>query len=74
MTDSRKIVNSKEIIENENPIKVINIVEKLLDLNKEENGRGRPSELATRLKILTPEQTLERLPIALAQAKLGNIS
>ena len=74
MTDSRKIVNSKEIIENENPIKVINIVEKFLDLNKQENGRGRPSELATRLKILTPEQTLERLPIALAQAKLGNIS
>ena len=74
MTDSRKIVNSKEIIENENPIKVINIVEKFLDLNKQENGRGRPSKLETRLKILTPEQTFERLPIALAQAKLGNIS
>ena len=26
------------------------------------------------LKILTPKQMLQRLPIALAQAKVGNIS
>ena len=29
---------------------------------------------ATELKILTPKQMLQRLPIALAQVKAGNIS
>ena len=31
-----------------------------------------PSDLAKRLKILTPKQMLQRLPIALAQVKAGN--
>ena len=31
-------------------------------------------DLATPLKILTPKQMLERLPLALAQAKAGNTS
>ena len=30
-----------------------------------------PSDLATRLKILSPKQMLQRLPIALAQVKAG---
>ena len=33
-----------------------------------------PSNLAKRLKILTPKQMLQRLPIALAQVKAGNTS
>ena len=33
-----------------------------------------PSDLAMRLKILSPKQMLQRLPIALAQAKAGNTS
>ena len=41
---------------------------------KETQGKGRPSNLATRLQILTPKQMLERLSIALAQVKIGNTS
>ena len=32
---------------------------------KEKQGKGRPLDLATQLKILTPKQMLRRLPIAL---------
>ena len=35
-------------------------------------GAGRPSDLATQLKILTPKQMFQRLPVALAQVKAGN--
>ena len=44
-------------------------------------GKGRPfmlalhpSELTKRLKMLTPKQMLQRLPITLAQIKAGNTS
>ena len=37
-------------------------------------GKGRPSYLATRLKILTLEQVLQRLPIVLSQVEAGNTS
>ena len=37
-------------------------------------GEGRSSGLATRLKILTPKQLLQRLPIAVALVKAGNTS
>ena len=33
-----------------------------------------PSDLATRLKILTPKYMFQRLPIAFAQVKAGNTS
>lgn len=46
-----------------NPNKIIAIVEKILDLNQEKS-RG--------LKILTPMQMLQTLPVALAQVKAGN--
>ena len=47
--------------------KIINIVEKVLEFNREEpSGSG--------LKILTPNQMLSRLPITLAQLKAGNNS
>ena len=39
---------------------------------KSTQSKGRPSDLATRLKILTPKQMLQRLPIALTQVKAGN--
>ena len=60
-----------EIPENENPNKIVGIVEKILDFNK---GKGRPSDLTTCIKILTSTQMLQRLPIALAQVKAGNTS
>ena len=74
LIDLRNSVNSKEIPENENPKKVINIVEKILDFNKQQKFKWRPSDLAKHLKILTPKQMLQRLPIALALVKAGNAS
>ena len=41
---------------------------------KQISRKGCPLELATQLKILTPKQMLQRLPIALAQVKAVNIS
>ena len=55
-----------EIPENENPNKKIDIVEKIHDFNNQQQGKG--------LKILTPRQMFQRLPIALAQVKAGNTS
>ena len=47
--------------------KIIDIVERILELNNDkESGKG--------LKILTPDQMLSRLPITLAQLKAGNNS
>ena len=40
--------------------------EKTLDFNKQQNGNG--------IKILTPKQLFQRLPIALTQVKAGNTS
>ena len=45
------------------PNKITNI-EKTFDFNKQQKGNG--------LKILTPKQMLQRLPIALAQVKADN--
>ena len=64
--DLRNNINRKEVPENGNPEKIDNIVEKILDFNKQRKGKG--------IKILTPEQMLKRLPIALAQVKAGNTS
>ena len=41
---------------------------------KETQGNGCPSNLDTRLKILTPKQMLQRLPIVPAQVKAGSTS
>ena len=59
-------INNEEITENENPEKVVNIVEKILDFNKQQKGKG--------IKILTPKQLLQRVPIAIAQVKGCNTS
>ena len=66
LIDIRNAIIRKEIPENENPKKVVNIVKKILDFNKQQKGKG--------IKILTPKQMLQRLPIALAQVKPGNTS
>ena len=47
--------------------KMIDIVERILELNSEK-------QLGLGLKILTPNQMLSRLPITLAQLKAGNNS
>ena len=47
--------------------KIIDIVERILELDNEKQlGQG--------IKILTPNQMLSRLPISLAQLKAGNNS
>ena len=66
LIDIRNAIIRKEIPENENPKKVVNIAKKILDFNKQQKGKG--------IKILTPKQMLQRLPIALAQVKPGNTS
>ena len=53
-----------KIKENE---KIIDIVERILELNSE-------NQLGQGLKILIPNQMLSRLPITLAQLKAGNNS
>ena len=51
----------------EKPSEIIDIVEKIIEFNKQDQqGQG--------LKILTPDQMLSRLPISLAQLKAGNNS
>ena len=60
---------SKEEIENEKPNKILEIVNEIIDFNKEiekQQGSG--------LKILTPNQMLSRLLITLAQLKAENNS
>ena len=58
---------SKEKRENKKPNKIVEIVEEILNFNKQiQQGKG--------LKILTPNQMLRRLPISLAQIKAGNNS
>ena len=47
-------------------------MKKNIDFNKQQKSKGRPSDLAARLKMLTPKQILQTLPIALAQVKAGN--
>ena len=57
---------SQQEKETENPNKIVDIVKKIFQFNKQQQGQG--------LKILTPNQMLSRLPISLAQLKAGNSS
>ena len=72
----KKLTKMKNIVKNvpkekvsrvEENEKIIVIVERILELNREKkSGKG--------LKILSPNQMLSRLPITLAQLKEGNNS
>ena len=75
MIDLTNAVNRTEIPITENPDKVIDIAEENLKVNKQQKVKKRPSDLATRLKVLTSEQMFQRLLlIALAQRQTGNTS
>ena len=50
----------------EKPNEIVDIVENILEFNKQQQGQG--------LKILTSNQILSRLPVTLAQLKAGNNS
>ena len=56
-------------IENEKPDEILEIVEKILIFNRENQIKPRFD-----LKILAPNQMLSKLPITLAQLKAGNHS
>ena len=58
---------SEEEIENEQPDKILKIVEEIPEFNKQNRLRGG-------LNILTPDQMLSRSPITLAQLNAGNNS
>ena len=69
LSDLKKEIEnmSEEEKEIEKPNVIIDIVEKILEFDKQkQEGQG--------LKILTPNQMLSRLPISLAQLKAGNSS
>ena len=58
---------SKKEIKIKNPDKIVRVVEMILKFNKQNRqGKG--------LKVLTPNQMLSRLPIAVAQLEAGNNS
>ena len=73
---NKKLTKTKSITKNvpkdksfkiEDNEKIIDIVERILELNSEK-------QLGIGLKILTPNQMISRLPITLAQLKAGNNS
>ena len=57
---------NEDIDEHEYLKKIIDIVERIINFNKEQKVTG--------LKIVTTKQMFQRLPIALAQVKAGNNS
>ena len=62
--DIEKMIEDEVKIEK--PNEIVNIVENILEFNRQQQGKG--------LKILTPSQMLSRLPISLAQLQAGNNS
>ena len=67
MIKLRNSINSNETPENKNPKKVVLIIEKIADLNKQQKGKGRLSDLPTHIKVLAPKQMLQRLPKGLVK-------
>ena len=59
---------SKKEKEIEKPDEIVRVVKMILDFNKLKQQKGQG------IKILTPNQMLNRLPIALAQLQAGNNS
>ena len=57
---------SKEEIEIEKLYNIVKVVESILKFNEQNQQKGQG------IKILTPNQMLNRLPIALAQLQAGN--
>ena len=66
MIDLRNAIIKIEVPENENPDKIVDIAQNILDINKQQKGKG--------IKVLTPKQRLQRLPVALVQVKASNRS
>ena len=70
LNEMKKIIKNvpeNKTFKTEESEKIIDIVERILELNSK-------NQLGLGLKILTPDQMLNRLPITLAQLKAGNNS
>ena len=59
INELKNSIIKKEVPENENSSKIINIAKRILEFNQQQERKE--------LKILTPIQRLQRLPIALTQ-------
>ena len=68
LKDSKEEIKKMPEVENEDPELIVKIVEKIIKFNKQNQQKGQG------IKILTPNQMLNRLPIALAQLQAGNNS
>ena len=55
-------------------MKQLILLKKIIQFNKKQKGEGRTSDLTKRIKTLIPKELLQRLPLALAQAKAVNTS
>ena len=64
MIDLRNSIIRKKTREDENPNKIVNVVDKIMEFNKQQEGKG--------LKTLTSKRMLRRLSIALSKVKTGN--
>ena len=64
MIDLRNSIIRKKTPEGENPNKIVNVVDKIMEFNKQQEGKG--------LKTLTSKRMLRRLSIALSTVKAGN--
>ena len=64
--NSVKNVPKNDKLKSEENEKIIDVVEKILEFDRQKQGQG--------LKIITPDQIFSRLPITLAQLKAGNNS
>ena len=64
----------RDLKEIENPKEIVDIVENILEFNRQQQQQQQQQQQGQGLKILTPNQMLSRLPISLAQLKAGNNS
>ena len=64
MIDLRNSIIRKKTPEGVNPNKIVNVVDKIMEFNKQQEGKG--------LKTLTSKRMLRRLSIAFSTVKAGN--
>ena len=75
LIDLRNAIVIGAIPENEIPKKIVDIVDKTLDFNKQQKRKGLSLEFCrSQPEILSPKQMLQKSSIALAQVKPGDTS
>ena len=75
LIDLRNSIIKWAIPENENSNKIVDIIEQVLDFNKQQKGKKLPLGVyCSQLRILSPKQMLQKLVKVLTQVKAGNTS